>query len=196
MFTTSPGSCSIIVGATSAPYDDCGTFNCCIKNGATSCKNGINSCDNGPVSNDVSGCSCTGSTPFCCKTSSSNSVGCFADSSCTGSALAVSTGTTPTYSPTSEDKLLQVITNDLGTGMYDECTGDCDLHTDCIGDDLMCFYRDGDESVPGCDNDSAVSGVDYCVKRTPQILQEIENNLGESSYGRCEGVYYFPSSIS
>ena len=113
------------------------------------------------------------------------------------SALAGFTGTTPTYSPTiSDDKPLQVITNNLGTGMYDECTGDCDLHTDCIGDDLMCFYRDGDESVPGCDNDSAVSGVDYCVKRTPQILQEIENNLGTSSYGRCEGAYYFPSSIS
>ena len=103
----------------------------------------------------------------------------------------------PTYSPTSVEneetgalvssKGLQVTTNNLGTGMYDECQGDCDSHSDCKGDDLMCFYRDDNEFVPGCDNSNAVSGVDYCVKRTPEILQELENNLGEASYGRCEG---------
>ena len=103
----------------------------------------------------------------------------------------------PTYSPTSVEneeavapvlsKELQVTTNNLGMGMYDECQGDCDSHSDCKGDDLMCFYRDDNELVPGCDNENAVSGVDYCVKRTPQILQEMENNLGESMYGRCEG---------
>ena len=103
----------------------------------------------------------------------------------------------PTYSPTSveneetdapiQSKKLQVTTNNLGTGMYDECSGDCDSHSDCKGDDLMCFYRDDNELVPGCDNSNAVSGVDYCVKRTPEILQELEDNLGEGSYGRCEG---------
>jgi len=102
----------------------------------------------------------------------------------------------PTYSPTSVEnkenapvssKGLQVTTNNLGTGMYDECQGDCDSHSDCKGDDLMCFYRDDNEKVPGCDNSNAVSGVDYCVKRTPEILQELEDNLGEGSYGRCEG---------
>ena len=89
-----------------------------------------------------------------------------------------------------QSKGLQVTTNNLGTGMYDECSGDCDSHSDCKGDDLMCFYRDDNEKVPGCDNSNAVSGVDYCVKRTPEILQELENNLGEGSYGRCEGKYY------
>jgi len=103
----------------------------------------------------------------------------------------------PTYSPTSVEneetdapvssKGLQVTTNNLGTGMYDECQGDCDSHSDCKGDDLMCFYRDDNELVPGCDNSNAVSGVDYCVKRTPEILQELEDNLEEGSYGRCEG---------
>ena len=106
----------------------------------------------------------------------------------------------PTYSPVTptsveneetvapvSSKELQVTTNNLGTGMYDECQGDCDSHSDCKGDELMCFYRDDNEKVPGCDNSNAVSGVDYCVKRTPQILQELENNLGEASYGKCEG---------
>ena len=86
-----------------------------------------------------------------------------------------------------QSKGLQVTTNNLGTGMYDECQGDCDSHSDCKGEDLMCFYRDDNELVPGCDNSNAVAGVDYCVKRTPEILQELENNLGEASYGRCEG---------
>lgn len=53
----------------------------------------------------------------------------------------------------------------------------------------MCFYRDDNEVVPGCDNDSAVRGVDYCVERTNEILQEIESDLvGEGGYGRCEGT--------
>jgi len=72
--------------------------------------------------------------------------------------------------------------------MYTECQGDCDTHSDCLGDNYMCFYRDDNEVVPGCDNDSAVQGVDYCVERTNEILQEKDDGLGEGGYGRCEGT--------
>ena len=46
------------------------------------------------------------------------------------------------------------------------CEGDCDLDSDCKGD-LICFQRDGDESVPGCeDSPYATYGYDYCVSPT------------------------------
>ena len=46
------------------------------------------------------------------------------------------------------------------------CEGDCDSDSDCK-DDLECFHRDGDESVPGCeDSPYATYGYDYCVSPT------------------------------
>ena len=46
------------------------------------------------------------------------------------------------------------------------CEGDCDSDSDCK-DDLECFHRDGDESVPGCDDSPyATTGYDYCVSPT------------------------------
>jgi len=46
------------------------------------------------------------------------------------------------------------------------CEGDCDYDSDCKGD-LICFQRDGDESVPGCDDSEyATTGYDYCVSPT------------------------------
>ena len=69
-----------------------------------------------------------------------------------------------------------------------QLTGDCDTHTDCLGDNYMCFYRDDNELVPGCDNESAVRGVDYCVERTNERLQEVD--MGVDGYGRCEGTFY------
>ena len=48
------------------------------------------------------------------------------------------------------------------------CEGDCDYDSDCKGD-LKCFQRDGDESVPGCeDSQHATTGYDYCV--SPMFL--------------------------
>ena len=48
------------------------------------------------------------------------------------------------------------------------CEGDCDYDSDCKGD-LKCFQRDGDESVPGCeDSEYATTGYDYCV--SPMFL--------------------------
>ena len=42
------------------------------------------------------------------------------------------------------------------------------IHSDCRGD-LKCFQRDGDESVPGCeDSQHATTGYDYCV--SPMFL--------------------------
>jgi len=96
----------------------------------------------------------------------------------------------PTYSPTIDPPLLTKANNlgsIFGPGMYTECQGDCDTHSDCLGDNYMCFYRDDDELVPGCDNDSSVGGVDYCVERTNEILQEVD--MGVGGYGRCEGTF-------
>ena len=46
------------------------------------------------------------------------------------------------------------------------CEGDCDFNSDCKGD-LICFQRDGVESVPGCDDSQyATDGYDYCVSPT------------------------------
>ena len=46
------------------------------------------------------------------------------------------------------------------------CEGDCDYDSDCKGD-LICFERNGDESVPGCDDSPyATTGYDYCVSPT------------------------------
>ena len=46
------------------------------------------------------------------------------------------------------------------------CEGDCDYDSDCKGD-LICFQRDGDESVPGCDDSQyATTGYAYCVSPT------------------------------
>ena len=53
------------------------------------------------------------------------------------------------------------------SGACQECTGDCDLDSDCEGD-LVCFSRSGGEDVPGCvwsgDNGVALkaSDEDYC----------------------------------
>ena len=48
------------------------------------------------------------------------------------------------------------------------CEGDCDYDSDCKGD-LKCFQRDGDESVPGCeDSEYATTLYDYCV--SPMFL--------------------------
>jgi len=45
-----------------------------------------------------------------------------------------------------------------------ECEGDCDYDSDCE-DGLVCFQRDGRESVPGCSGGSRVrSRTDYCVR--------------------------------
>jgi hypothetical protein len=41
------------------------------------------------------------------------------------------------------------------------CQGDCDSDEECQ-EDLICFQRDGGESVPGC-SDSDVSSIDYCI---------------------------------
>ena len=98
----------------------------------------------------------------------------------------------PTYSPTIDPPLLTKANNlgsIFGPGMYTECQGDCDTHSDCLGDNYMCFYRDDNEVVPGCDNDSAVRGIDYCVERTNEILQEVD--MGEGGYGRCEGTFVY-----
>ena len=54
----------------------------------------------------------------------------------------------------------------------DECEGDCDYDTDCLGD-LKCFERSGNEEVPGCISGGGgdISGYDYCV-RTFKSLED------------------------
>ena len=51
-----------------------------------------------------------------------------------------------------------------------ECEGDCDIDRDCEGD-LICFQRDGIESVPGCLGGEDESGrTDYCIRAGASIV--------------------------
>lgn len=60
---------------------------------------------------------------------------------------------------------LSLIGNDLPSGSYGICEGDCDRDSDCKRD-LVCFQRDASEAVPGCAG-SARTGRDYCVEPQP-----------------------------
>jgi len=46
---------------------------------------------------------------------------------------------------------LHFVHDGLPEGSYGLCEGDCDSDVDCIGD-LVCFYRNGGEQVPGCND--------------------------------------------
>ena len=60
------------------------------------------------------------------------------------------------------ENLLWDKSNNLGTGQYGKCEGDCDRSSDCIGD-LVCFKRSQGslESIPGCAGQGQ-PGDDYC----------------------------------
>ena len=44
---------------------------------------------------------------------------------------------------------------------HGRCEGNCDKDADCAGD-LVCFQRDGDKYIPGC-NGSGARDHDYCI---------------------------------
>lgn len=51
-----------------------------------------------------------------------------------------------------------------------ECEGDCDENLDCAGD-LICYQRNANEAVPGCDGGQDEStGTDYCIRPTATIV--------------------------
>ena len=51
---------------------------------------------------------------------------------------------------------------------------------------LVCYKREGTESVPGCLGEG-ISGKDYCFERPNNYLLFIGSNFGTNSYGLCEG---------
>jgi len=60
---------------------------------------------------------------------------------------------------------LNDIGNNLPSGSYDLCQGDCDSDADCKNN-LHCFKRDGFAPVPGCDG-LGTSNYDYCILPPP-----------------------------
>ena len=51
---------------------------------------------------------------------------------------------------------------------------------------LVCFQRDGDEAIQGCDG-LGTTGIDYCFDAPPNYLSNLANNLGTNQYGLCQG---------
>ena len=96
----------------------------------------------------------------------------------------------PTYSPVeivNPDPTKSALFDrgdELPEGSYDKCEGDCDTDDDCVGN-LLCYYRDGYESVPGCTG-SGTPGWDYCW-RPDNALYVLGDELPEGSYGMCDG---------
>ena len=66
-----------------------------------------------------------------------------------------------------------------------ECEGDCDVDSDCIGD-LKCYFRFSDEPVPNCLG-NGVNKRDYCAYKTSNYLWYISNAAEPDSLGECEG---------
>lgn len=47
-----------------------------------------------------------------------------------------------------------------------KCQGDCDGDSDCYSDDLVCWFRDSNEKVPGCrGGENYDEKHDFCVPR-------------------------------
>ena len=64
------------------------------------------------------------------------------------------------------------------------CEGDCDSDAECAAG-LVCFKRDGDEKIPGCDGD-AKFGKDFCVR--PEIKNGgtcTHDNTASAKCGIC-----------
>ena len=93
------------------------------------------------------------------------------------------TTSTPTNSPTqfstdTEEKSLDYVGNNgipYEVFPLSNCQGDCDRDSDCAFN-LVCFQRDGGETVPGClgGNDD-YSKSDYCVR--PSVFNSTEVEL-------------------
>jgi len=65
------------------------------------------------------------------------------------------------------------------------CQGDCDNDDECFGN-LVCYQRKRFEHVPGCSGQGD-EGTDYCCHRPSNWLFFMDDDLGESAYGLCEG---------
>jgi hypothetical protein len=72
-------------------------------------------------------------------------------------------------------------------GYLQECEGDCDDNSDCIGD-LVCFHRNAGDfsSVPGCQGGwRDGSRTDYCVNLDLPPINNVANP--SAAGGECEG---------
>jgi len=66
--------------------------------------------------------------------------------------------------PDNHDRRLKK-SKDKATAQYplDQCQGDCDVDSHCRGN-LICFHRQGSESVPGCyGGEKDRTSTDYCI---------------------------------
>ncbi len=77
------------------------------------------------------------------------------------------------------------------------CLGDCDVDDDCKGN-LVCFQRDKNEAVPGCDGgEDDGTPTDYCIAdpsqptRAPSVSTDGTTVNADSSltspFGMCRG---------
>lgn len=79
---------------------------------------------------------------------------------------------------------LAAIAGDLESNiLLSRCEADCDSDDEC-GSGLMCYQRDDDEAVPGC-NGTPRSGWDYCIR--PQDLEWLEE-MGDTDQPTMVGV--------
>merc|ERR1711971_1081299 len=71
------------------------------------------------------------------------------------------------------------------------CEGDCDSDSDCA-DGLMCYQRDGYDSVPGCAGGGS-SGQDYCaIKGEGDCYSDNDCQEGLVCYHATGTSSYFP----
>jgi len=86
---------------------------------------------------------------------------------------------------------LTFIGDELATGSYSECEGDCDNDADCLGDDLFCFQRSSvagtsNSQVPNCDG-TGIPSEDYCYSLPPLTNTGNGGSNYEECHGDCDG---------
>lgn len=75
----------------------------------------------------------------------------------------------------------------------DECEGDCDADEDCSAD-LICYKRDANEAVPGCDGgEQDSSETDYCIQDPSAAAASAADALTLSSFITTTGPTPIPA---
>lgn len=71
----------------------------------------------------------------------------------------------------------------------DECQGDCDKDSDCLGD-LVCFHRKNGEDVPGCIGNSRVNKrADFCAK-SDDTQPPISKSISDDGYFNPLNIHF------
>ena len=95
--------------------------------------------------------------------------------------------------PTSQPGVINYVGEcDPSTYLCEECEGDCDSDSDCVGD-LVCRQRSGNEAVSGCTGEGGsrdVYGKDICMQTevTTDFVQYVGNPCTDENgvAGSCE----------